>query len=323
MDVYASIFNSLSKVGAIRSCPAMRSILQRATASRPRDWQLPELAYNAVSDAGAKLERAIPVAAAIACLQISIILVDDMLDADPGGEYQSIGSGAAANLAVAFQAAALEVIIHNPQLTPRAKLAIVGNLNQMALTTAVGQYLDTQKVASEADYWRVVAAKSGAFFGTALQVGALAADTEIAIQAAPGLKRLGKLYGEMIQIHDDLNDTMAQPAGPDWLCDRSPLPILFAKTISHPAQNQFLQLCRTITDPGALAQAQRILLRCGAVSYCLAQLMLRFQQAKQMLTNIPLVNKQQLSTLLANVAEPAQALLAAPRAQPKAVTSRL
>lgn len=72
----------------------------------------------------------------------------------------------------------------------------------------------------------------------------------------------------MIQLHDDLNDTMAVPANPDWLQGRKPLPILFAQSVDHPDHARFQELCQDISNENALREAQDILIRCGGVSYC-------------------------------------------------------
>jgi geranylgeranyl pyrophosphate synthase len=132
----------------------------------------------------------------------------------------------------------------------------------MMLTMAFGQYLDVQGPKDEEDYWRMVATKSSPFFGSVLYVGALmgGATREDALQ----IERFGNLYGEMIQIHDDLNDAMAVPANPDWRLDRSPLPILFAQGIEHTEKERFLELRQNISDPVALTEAQTTLIRCGA-----------------------------------------------------------
>jgi len=58
----------------------------------------------------------------------------------------------------------------------------------------------------------MVQTKSSPFFGMALQIGALLGGASI--ETAKRLKELGNLYGEMIQVHDDLSDTLAVPATP-------------------------------------------------------------------------------------------------------------
>ncbi len=68
--------------------PEISRLFAEQDASLRTDWQLPMLACQAV---GGDPAAAIPAAAAVACLQSSIILVDDMLDADPRGSYHSLG----------------------------------------------------------------------------------------------------------------------------------------------------------------------------------------------------------------------------------------
>ena len=100
MDIYQSTVDYLLTLPIFDSWDEMRTILQRASSTRPRDWQLPVIACQA---AGASAEKAVPASAALACAQISIILVDDMLDDDPRGEYHRIGTGRASNLASLFR----------------------------------------------------------------------------------------------------------------------------------------------------------------------------------------------------------------------------
>ena len=118
------------------------------------------------------------------------------------------------------------------------------------------------------------------------------------------MERIGRLYGEMIQIHDDLNDTMAMPANPDWIQKRQPLPILFALNVEHPDREKFLDLYQNILNENALQEAQEILIRCGAVSYCVDQLIRRHEMAQEILNKTPLANKSQVDSLLEAVMRP-------------------
>ena len=305
MDVLKRAVESLLELPSIASWPEAQAVLRRAAEGEPRDWRLPALACEAV---GGDPERAIPSVVAIAAAQISIILIDDMLDADPRGEHQRRGMPSAANLAAAFQAAALEAIADH-DCDPAVKVAALQSLNHMLLTTAFGQYLDSQNPGDEAAYWRVVQTKSAPFFGAALHVGALlgGADGE----AADGIRQLGCLYGEMIQIHDDLNDSMAVQANPDWTQGRSPLPILFAQLVDHPDRARFIELRQAIPDPEALAEAQTILIRRGAISYGIHHLLERYQKGQALLAAMAVPRRDLLETLLADLINPVQALFVA------------
>jgi geranylgeranyl pyrophosphate synthase len=108
----------------------------------------------------------------------------------------------------------------------------------------------------------------------------------------------------MIQIHDDLNDSMETPANPDWIQGRSPLPILFARLVDHPERTRFLELSREIGAPGNLEEAQEILIHCGAVSYCVDQLLRKHMSARELLDTITLQKRDALDALFESVVTP-------------------
>lgn len=298
MDIYQSTMDYVSSLQVIQSWPELQALFTRAARMKPRYWLLPVQACEAV---GGSLAQAVPAVTAIACAQISILLIDDMLDEDPRGEYHHSGHAKVANYAAGLQAVAFEAF-SSDAVAFEMRLLGLSSLNQMVLMTALGQHLDVQNPLDEADYWRVAQNKSGPFFGAALYMGSLAGNASQ--QTANALEQFGRLYGEMIQIHDDLNDTMAKPANPDWLQKRSPLPILFAQIIDHPERTRFLELRENISVPGALSEAQDILIHCGAVSYCIDQLLRRYQLARKMLGAISLADRDTLDHLLEEVISP-------------------
>ena len=298
MNPYQSTVDFLLAIPAMQAWPELRTLLTQAATREPRHWQLPVRACKAV---GESADQATPAVAAIACAQISILLIDDMLDEDPRGEYHRAGPAKTANYAAAFQAAGLEALLGN-KWQSNSKLSALQNINAMILVLALGQHLDAQASVDEAVYWKVVEYKSASFFGTAFYLGALAG--RASKTTITKLEQIGRLYGGMIQIHDDLNDSIAIPANPDWLQGRSPLPILFAKAVDHPERPRFLELCEAITDESALREAQDILVRCGAVSYCVDQLLRRYQSAKEILRTIELVRPDSIEGLLEEVVAP-------------------
>jgi len=314
MDIYQTTTEYLLKLPIFDSWHEIQSILRRSAATRPRDWELPLITCEALGEAR---EKAIPACAALACAQISIILVDDMLDHDPRGEYHRIGNGRAANFALAFQAAGAEALLESGANIKVRSEALI-SLSQMMSITAFGQDLDIQNPADENSYWQVVKNKSAPFYGCAFHLGALFGEATEA--AASGLKRLGELYGEMIQIHDDLNDTMAVPANSDWLQGRKPLPILFAQSVQHPRRARFMELYQNISAENALQEAQEILIRCGSVSYCVDQLLRRHQAAQAILDKTPLHNKATVDSVLATSIAPIQRLFDTLGVSPRAIT---
>ncbi len=247
------------------------------------DWALPLYSISALEG---NESDALPLAAALACVQMSIILVDDILDDDPRGYHLSMGSGRAANLALGLQAAAHLVLKRGSIVSER--LPALGNcLQAMALATAAGQEMDVGLISGEDDYWHLVRAKSTPFYATAFELGAIAAGASS--QQCATINEVGMLFGEIIQLLDDLDDAFEVPAKPDWTRQNNNLVILFAKTANHASREEFVGLLKEIHTIDKLKRAQEICIQAGSVSYCIYQIMSRIVQVKQCLkqSNIP------------------------------------
>lgn len=267
-------------------------------------WSYPAFAASAV---GGHYEASLHGAAAILCSLISIHLVDDMLDDDPSGHYRLLGYGRAANFALVYQAAALRVLDGAPvpvEVRQQAQ-ALVNGSN---LATAFGQELDAREVRSEEEYWRVVEAKSPPLFGAALALGALLAGAPQAV--VDGLLEVGRCLGRFIQVSDDLADAMKQPARADWLRPRSNLALLFALEIRHDDQGRLAELVPRVAEPEALEEAQGILLRCGAVSYCAFKLVEIAREVRRKIASTALTDAAPIQHILNANLEPLRRLLA-------------
>lgn len=305
MNLFAQVVHNLSVLPWLESWQQAQTLFQQAVARQPNHWLIPVRACEAV---GGSSEQALPAMLAVGCAHVAILLVDDMLDGDPRGDYHRLGRPACANLACAFQAAALFAVGQCSQ-DPASKLAALNGFNEMFLSTTLGQFLDAdaQRSVDESAYWKITQTKSSPFFGAAFQAGAFSGGGTLEI--AEKFKKLGWIYGEMIQIHDDMHDSMETPANPDWVQGRFPLPILFASLVNHPEQQRFLALNRDIVEPAALREAQAILIRCGAISYCADQLIRKHRVAKELLDGIPLVDYTPISFLLDEAIAPIHRLL--------------
>jgi geranylgeranyl pyrophosphate synthase len=185
----------------------------------------------------------------------------------------------------------------------------VNSLNEMMGTTAFGQMRDVQSPDNQADYWDVVRKKSSPYCKAALHVGALLGG--VSHETSKKIRELGVVYGELLQIHDDLRDTLKTPAGPDWLNWHPTLPILYAQVVDHPDRARFIALRETIAESESLHEAQTILIRSGAISYCLDQLVARYKTAKALLAEIDLVNPPDLERLFDDMIEPARQMIEA------------
>jgi geranylgeranyl pyrophosphate synthase len=298
MDIYDRTFNLLANIPVFDSWPELKLILERSVANRPHDWMLPVVGCQVVEG---NTDHTICAVAAIACMQISIILIDDILDQDPRGSYHQFGIPQTANMSLEFQSIGLDVITR-AKINFSTKLAVIDSFNKMMLTVALGQYLDIQNPANEPAFWQLVRTKSSPFFCTALFVGFLLGGGPDRL--ADPIREFGNLYGEMIQIHDDINDSMASPANPDWMLGRLPLPILFASTVNHPHREEFLAKRKEIPDPVALTEVQEMLIQCGAISYCIHHLLARYQAAQELIEKTAFPNKVGLYAMLDKVLKP-------------------
>jgi geranylgeranyl diphosphate synthase, type I len=289
--------------------PEMAAVFERTNGSLSREWELPGLACQAV---GSTVDAALVGAAALACIQLSIVLVDDMLDDDPRGDYHHLGYGPTANLALAYQAAAFALVKSAPVDAER-RAGLAGWLAHIGLGTALGQYHDAHNAGDEAAYWQVVRGKSGPFYGAALAMGALLGGGSQ--EVTESLNKLGILIGETSQIYDDLADALRSPARPDWQHGRNNLLILYALTAHYPDRARFETCLPQVDDPAILREAQQILVTCGAVSYCAYQVVRRYRAAQQLLASLPLVDPSLLVEGLERQRKPLEALFQAAGAE--------
>jgi geranylgeranyl pyrophosphate synthase len=277
----------------VASWPTMLAMIERVSHKEGTSvWEHPISACRAV---GGREEAALPAAAAVFCSLISIHLVDDMLDSEPLGDFRQLGEGRTANLALAFQAAG-HLLLGEAEAPAEVRAQLQASLARMSLATCFGQELDARELAGEAEYWRVVGTKTPPLFGEALRMGALlgGATAELAEQLAA----VGRILGRFIQVGDDVTDALEAPARADWQRRSNNLPLLFAMTAGHSEREEFLDLSARAGDPQALAAAQKILFRSGAISYCTLKLIEISREARELFTRIPLRNPEPIEQLL-------------------------
>lgn len=304
MEVYEQLIDNFSNLPHLKEWKEVQTLFQRVASSKPAHWLL---TVHVCESVGGSKEQSIPAMLAVACGHIGIVLVDDMLDADDRGEYRKLGEPAVANMASALQSAALHVITES-ELNQNAKLLAIEAVNEMFFATTIGQYWDVNSIVKdEDDYWKIAKAKSSPFFSTSLQLGALfgGANESLALQ----IKELGNIYGEMVQIHDDVHDTLEDSATPDWDANRAPLPILFASIVKHPKQARFNELRpHARTNLKSLEEAQEILIQCGAISFCMYQLLGRYEIVKEKISKIKIENREVLEKIFDDIVQPVNKL---------------
>jgi geranylgeranyl pyrophosphate synthase len=269
-----------------------------------QDWRLPVAACQAVGGAEAACLAA---GGAVTCLQMSILIIDDLLDEDPRGAHHEIGVGAAANIAAALESAAVEVICRSG-VDASIVAAAAHVLSETALQTALGQRMDVLNRGGEADYWAVIRAKSSPFYRACFELGAIMGQAEASIVAA--MAEVGVLVGESVQLHDDLLDALEVPAQPDWKRPENNLLTLYALTTEYPEKDRFLHLLERVDDDESLREAQRILVRSGAVSYCAYELLRRHKSCADQVEAMGLANPAPMKEFLKSHFQPLLVLFA-------------
>ncbi len=134
----------------------------------------------------------------------------------------------------------------------------------------IAQNLSQGKIASEADYWRRIEAKTGFFLESSCRLGAMAAGTDARVQDA--LTLYGHYIGLAYQVVDDLLDWLANPeklgkaVGGDLAVGIYTLPIIYARSQGqYQAElDQYLLSDRVVEY---MADIKRLLDASGALGY--------------------------------------------------------
>ena len=107
MNIYNAVIEYVEDMGLFAGWPYMLEVFKEAAHKQPHGWDILVPACTAV---GGTKEQAVPGVAALGCLQIAILIIDDLLDEDLRGVHHQIGSAQAANLASTFQSDGLRII---------------------------------------------------------------------------------------------------------------------------------------------------------------------------------------------------------------------
>jgi hypothetical protein len=91
---------------------------------------------------------------------------------------------------------------------------------------------------------------------------------------------------------------MAVPACADWQRRHNNLLILYALTADHAERDEFAALSARAQDPEALAAAQKILVRSGALSFCTLKLIEISREIQALLAGVMLKNPAPLNRIV-------------------------
>lgn len=261
----------------------LREVLEAARGSEQAGHPLSLLPILACQAAGGDPELAIPVAAAWRALHIAAKLLDDVEDGDVDRiSTSSINPPRVINLATGF------IMIANLAL---ARVAASGNdhlwrvlhfdFSHTVLRMASGQHTDlgSHTAFDVEEYFRIIAAKSGAFFALAARAGAHCATEQPDLLAR--YDHFGYNVGILIQLADDLHGFRQSGRQGDLAAGRRTLPVLYALAVTPPPQRAYLEslLTRAPTDAAAEAAARHLIVALGGEVYLQAEIIRYYRRA--------------------------------------------
>ncbi|HRJ67593.1 MAG TPA: polyprenyl synthetase family protein, partial [Alphaproteobacteria bacterium] len=165
--------------------------------------------------------------------------------------------------------------------------AVIAEGEVLQLSTA--NNIDT----TEADYMKVIGAKTAELFAAACEVGAIVADRPAG--ECQALRDYGMYLGLAFQISDDVLDYAAseerlgKSIGDDFKEGKMTLPVLKAMAKSSAAEKQFWQrtMCDLDQKDGDLAEAQGLIKKHKGLELSLAQARDFAAKGRKCLENLP------------------------------------
>jgi geranylgeranyl diphosphate synthase type I len=245
----------------------------------------PSLCFWACEALGGDRRMGLPAAAALELTHNFSLVHDDIQDGDRERRHRPTvwavwGQGQAINAGDSLLMLSRLVLLRlaDAGLEPAAVVRACRILDEACLAMIEGQCLDLEfeerAQVSLDEYLVMIEKKSGALFGAALHLGALAAGADEALGERFG--RAGRLLGAAFQVRDDLlgvwgrPDVTGKPQAADIRRRKKTLPLLYAQSAASTDDRQALARIydRRTLDDDDVRQVIGILERAGAYDYC-------------------------------------------------------
>ena len=206
-------------------------------------------------------------------------LMDNVQDGDePDAWWRDQGAGFALSTAsgLYFTASlALDSIHHHPATQAKAA-EVIGDFLRTIMVMGSGQHADlTRPLLTLDQYWQQADTKSGAFFALGCRVGARLATSDAGVLSE--YTGIGRNFGLLIQITDDLEDVCSQhdygAPGQKRSFPRS-LPVVYALEVLPPDQAARLRGCLQAAPQSEEAAQEAIswVDRSGAADYVMVEI---------------------------------------------------
>ena len=265
----------------------------------------PSLCLWACDALGGERRKCLAAAAALELTHNFSLVHDDIQDDDRERRHRPTvwavwGQGQAINAgdSLATMARLALLRLADAGLEAAATVRACRILDEACLAMIEGQCLDLEfegrDHVSLDEYLEMIEKKSGALFGAALHLGALAAGADVAL--GERFERAGRLLGTAFQIRDDLlgvwgqRDVTGKPEAADIRRRKKTLPLLYARSAAPSKDRQALTgiYRREALGDDDVQQVMGILERAGAYEYCQKDARQRLDEALAELAGTPI-----------------------------------
>jgi geranylgeranyl diphosphate synthase type I len=212
--------------------------------------------------------RAVPAAAAWAVLNLSLRVFDDLVDRDrPMALWATIGPNRAYHVAASLRELATHIVAEAAGGS-QAALASLRDLSRAMLTAGWGQDRDLAGGGADlADWWKVIAAKTGAIFGAICRIGVQFGEGRRETTAP--LEQTGRHLGVALQLLDDWESTDPTRGARDLHHGRATFPLRAAFLFGDKARLAELRSIVCVAPPWNVRRAGALLDEIGARSFTL------------------------------------------------------
>lgn len=239
-------------------------------------------------EGGIVFDEIVPVAAGIEMIQLSTLIIDDILDESPlRNNKPSIFAreGAKACLAIGtiMSLIGLRLIADGLKKNQNLKnnIAVVQLFSQTHANIYVGQYLDLRFEGNisvgEDQYLDMISRTTACFIQAPLVAGAMLWNA--CPEMIKTLEKVGLSLGMAYQIRDDVIDVigdsecMGKPIGGDVRRRKMRLPLIQAlQELSGEKKQKLADLLQTASlSDGALSEALNLISESGSIDYCISK----------------------------------------------------
>ena len=239
-------------------------------------------------EGGIVFDKIVPVAAGVEMIQLSTLVIDDILDESPlrnnkPSIFAKEGTKASLSIGTIMSSLGFRLIAEGLEKNHSLKnnIAVIQLFSQTHADIYIGQYLDLRFEGdisvSENQYFDMISKTTACFIQAPLVAGAMLWDA--CLEITNTLEKAGLSLGMAYQIRDDVIDIIGdsectgKPIGGDVRRRKMRLPLIRAlRELSGRTRRKLAKSLRTTSlSDGALSEALGLINESGSIDYCISK----------------------------------------------------